>query len=194
MAELKKCGREKDSKQTKPRLGDILDNRGKLTRQLRDANIGSSDKIDWTEVKRLVTLGADPNGLIGLHTPLLIHAANEGNVEVCKFLLDNGADANFQMKHNGQTPLMFAACRIHGNVACAIFDMLFEHGADISLRDSNGKDAIQWVAETRKLVAGSYMNRKERNGLLYLVDIVISKMLAERSDTFFQEFRECIKR
>jgi ankyrin repeat protein len=190
MAELKRGGKGKIS--SKPRLGDILDNRGKLTRQLKDARIGSSDKIDWTEVKRLVSLGADPNGLIGLYTPLLIHAANEGNVEMCKFLLENGADANFQMKHNGQTPLMFAACRIHGNVACAIFDMLFEHGADISLRDSNGKNAIQWAAETRKLVAGSYMNRKERNGLLYLVDIVISKMLLERSDEFMLSFRECV--
>lgn len=188
MAELKQGGKERANvkQRTKPRLGDLVEDKAILTRRLRDAKVGSSDIIDWAKVKRLVSSGADPNGLIGPHTPLLIHAANEGNVGMCRFLLKMGADANFQRKDDGQTPLMFAACRIHGNTACAIFDMLFEHGADIFLRDSNGKDAIMWVAETRKLVAGSYMNRTERNALHYLVGIMLGK-------AFMREFWECVK-
>jgi ankyrin repeat protein len=192
MAERLK-GAQQDKAQPKPRLGDIVENRGNLTHQLKSATLRGSNKIDWAEVRYLVSLGADPNGLIGLHTPLLIHAANEGNIEMCRFLLEKGADANFQMKHNGQTALMFAACRIHGNVACAIFDALIEHGADISLRDSNGKNAIIWAAETRKLVAGSYMNRTERNGLYYLAVIVLEKMLMEKSGDFRWFFGYCIK-
>jgi len=189
MAELKQGGKEKDSKRPNPRLGDIIEYDEELTRQLRrhiESATGCPNIIDWEEIKKLILLGADPNGLLGADSPPLIHAIEEGNIEACKFLLDNGADANFQMAHNGQTPLIFAACKIHGNVACAIFDMLFEHGADVSLRDSNGKDAIMWVAETRKLVAGSHMNRTERNALDYLVEIMLGK-------AFMRAFKECIK-
>jgi ankyrin repeat protein len=186
MAELKQGGKERNTSQPKPRLGDIFEYKGKLTRQLKSVKIGCVTNANWAEVKRLVSLGADPNAMIDRYMSLLMHAVSEGKVEMCRFLLEKGADADFQMKHNGQTALMFAACRIHGDTACAIFDMLFEHGADISLRDSNGKDAIMWVAETRKLVAGSYMNRTERNALHYLVEIMLGK-------AFMREFKECIK-
>jgi ankyrin repeat protein len=202
MAELKQGGKEKDSKQPKPRLGDIFEYNEELTRQLRrqiKSVTGCPNIINWEEIKRLILLGADPNGLLGAYTPPLIHAIQEGNIGVCRFLVDNGADANFQMEHNGQTALMFAATKIHRNVGYSICELLILDGADILTRDKEGKNAIWYAADARNLIKGtvlaavSYSEGGENDVLRYLIEAMLTKMLMERISTFMWNFRECVK-
>gem|GEM_PF-2193153 len=203
MAELKQGGKEKDSKRPNPRLGDIVENiaidRAVLTCRLKSATIGCSNNIDWVEVKRLVSLGADPNAIIGLHTPLLIHAIAENEMEMCRFLLDNGANANFQNERNGQTPLMFAATKMHRNVGYSICELLIENGADILTRDKEGKNAIWYAADARNLVKGtvlaavSYSEGGENDVLRYLIEAMLEKIVMERVSTFMWNFGECVK-
>lgn len=68
----------------------------------------------------------------------LHHAANIGNSDAVKALLDNGADAN-QVNHNGVTALHCASW--HGHTS--IVQLLCEAGANIHLTEPNGSTALQ---------------------------------------------------
>ncbi len=71
----------------------------------------------------LCSLGANVNAE-GLDTPLYIAAA-EGNFEIVKLLVDNGADVNYSNKF-GTTPYKIAKCFDQNEIA----DYLLEHGAN----------------------------------------------------------------
>jgi hypothetical protein len=179
MAELKQGGKGENSIQPKPRLGDILD-RDELTRQFRkhiEGATGCPNIINWEEIKRLILLGADPNGLLGAVTPPLFHAADKGLDHICQFLLENGADPNFQTDFIKKTALMIAASWNYTNIC----KMLVEHGADICIKDNEGNDAV-WYAKLPK----------ENDALRYLSEVMLRKMLMERSDAFLLEFNKCI--
>jgi hypothetical protein len=178
MAERLENGKP-DKAQPKPRLGDILD-RDELTRQFRnhiEGATGMPNIINWDAIKELILLGADPNGLLGAETPPLHHAADKGLDSICQFLLENGANPNFQTEFIKNTALMIAASWNWTNIC----KMLVEHGANICITDYEGKNAI-WYAKLSK----------ENDALRYLVEVALRKMLMEMSDVFLQEFRQCI--
>ena len=64
-------------------------------------------------------------------------AARKGNLEICKILVDNGADVN-SSDNEGWTPLMRAA--ISENVD--LIKLLINSGADIKKANSNGETSI----------------------------------------------------
>src|SRR5437867_12012443 len=57
-------------------------------------------------------------------TTALLYAAQKGNPEVVKILLDHGADVNAKETLSGMTPVMFAAFKGH----TTIVRMLLERG------------------------------------------------------------------
>lgn len=97
----------------------------------------------------LLSNGADPNikdnhGNTALY--LLIDAynfyQNSSCINTINILLDNGANINLQNNY-GNTPLIIA-CKIGEK---DIVDLLIKRGADITIQDNGGIDALQTVVQ-----------------------------------------------
>lgn len=81
--------------------------------------------ISIKKAERICTDEHDP--------PVLIEAVKNGNVEIVKILMENGADVN--IKHsNGTTPLIEAA----GDGSVEIIKILIENGASVNAIRSDG--------------------------------------------------------
>ncbi|XP_053209211.1 ankyrin repeat and MYND domain-containing protein 2-like [Panonychus citri] len=98
----------------------------------------------------------DENGM-----SFLCQAAFKGNVEICKLLIQNGADVNCTRHVHGYTALMFAAIGGHLKVV----GILLEAGADINHVNSVGRTATQMAAFVGQHEAvtmiNSYVPREE---------------------------------
>jgi len=91
---------------------------------------------------------------------------HEAALEVMKFLLDQGINANFTDKLN-QTALYFSARE--GNTPC--IELLISHGCNVNHRDQNGQTALYYSAReghyesTKRLIeAGTDINNEDNNG------------------------------
>ena len=75
-------------------------------------------------VKWQVERGADVNAPNTYGTPLFVHAGR-GNYEICRYLIENGADVSAE-DYEGKTPLFNAADKGHADIV----RLLLESGAD----------------------------------------------------------------
>jgi len=113
------------------------------------------------------TINLHLQGYSALHYAVIMN-----QVELVEMLLSLGADVNLQGV-NGKTPLM--ACASAGMLSdsdsCAISTILIQHGADSSVKSSNGETAAEiakiynkgiirflrtWVAERRACCSGAW--------------------------------------
>ena len=75
-------------------------------------------------------------------------AAEEGQLEILRFLIENGADVNSQDKYEKSTPLILAARE--GHLAC--LELLIASGANLHVRErrsnygDSGRNAFHWAA------------------------------------------------
>ncbi|KAJ3278534.1 Ankyrin repeat domain-containing protein 39 [Borealophlyctis nickersoniae] len=94
----------------------------------------------------------DTVGYTALH-----YASRQGHQDVCKALMDAGADPNARTKGLQTTPLHRAALADH----VAIISMLLKNRADPTLRDSDGRTALDLVKgdEARKLLETALAGR-----------------------------------
>jgi ankyrin repeat protein len=76
------------------------------------------------------THGADMHVIVARRNTLLHEAADRGNIEICRALLERGLEVDAK-NENDNTPLHFAA--LHGHTD--ICRLLIEHGADITARN-----------------------------------------------------------
>lgn len=84
-------------------------------------------------------------------TPLM-SAANNGNLEAVRLLLDKGADVNTKGK-NGETALLWAAKGWLGTWRKThepIIEYLVDKGADVNARDKDGETAFSLVMQHKK--------------------------------------------
>ncbi len=100
---------------------------------------GYVEKTDLKGIKHLINeYGAD------CYDPdkrtFLIKASSKGNVDVLNFMIENGADVNFQDRI-GYSALHFSA----QNKFPEITTILIDNGADIDIKDSYGNPPI-WTA------------------------------------------------
>lgn len=72
----------------------------------------------------------------------LQHACHFGDIDLAKFLLDNGADVNFANRKDGYTPLMFAAISSKAEVV----KLLLERGVDTTVENCVHRTAAQMAA------------------------------------------------
>src|SRR5690606_13155553 len=82
---------------------------------------------DPAKVWLLLEAGADPNASLHSGESLLMWAADAGETQAVKLLLDHGAVVDTRDPGFGQTALMFAARAGHE----AIVALLLEHGAEV---------------------------------------------------------------
>jgi ankyrin repeat protein len=76
-----------------------------------------------------------------IQSDALCHASAAGNVPLVELLLEKGADVNESSANDDQyeaTPLILASANGHGDVV----KLLLSKGADLSLKDSEGKTAL----------------------------------------------------
>lgn len=117
--------------------------------------ISAVGKNSFEEVKQLlnehdVNVNCyDENGMSALQ-----HAAYKGNYDICKFLIERGADANSNEHVNGYTALMFAALGGYKNVV----NLLLEAGANVTSVNSVGRNAAQMAAFVGQHAAVSIIN------------------------------------
>jgi ankyrin repeat protein len=79
------------------------------------------------------------NGMV----PSLIVAAQQLDLDVVKCLVETGANINhLTLKIQMGTALMRAA----SNRAWHVVSFLLDHGADLDLKDSEGRTALNWAA------------------------------------------------
>lgn len=97
---------------------------------------------DIENVKDILSKGGDPNVTNFLGMTALNAAAGDGNIEIVKLLLDNGADINGVDLMLGWTPLMSAANDGHNEIV----KLLIKRGADIDIQDTGGYTALIYAA------------------------------------------------
>lgn len=116
-----------------------------------DVNLPNS--IGWTPLRYAVTWGN-------------VQRRKLGNIEITKYLLQNGANPN--LGHEGDTPLFYAA-------SAEIAQVLIENGALVNKRDDNGNTPLFYTSEievTQVLIAAgadiNAVNHENRNVLFHL--------------------------
>lgn len=102
---------------------------------------------DLNGTNALISMGANVNqiqagalsGMLPSGTALHV-AAYVGRIEICKSLLEAGADVNAK-NQKGATPLLVGLSR--GTPACV--PTLLAHGADVNARDMQGRTALMFL-------------------------------------------------
>jgi ankyrin repeat protein len=99
------------------------------------------ENLETTKI--LVEHGADVNMVIGSGASLH-HAACIDYENIVEYLLNNGADVN-KVNKSGLTPLHITAIHIHYGTKYKSMKLLIKHGADLSIRDRDGKRPIDYA-------------------------------------------------
>jgi hypothetical protein len=89
-------------------------------------------------VNMLLDKGADVNALGFENETALLRSIGRRNQNVVMELLKKGADVNAADSNNGTTPLMIAADALDINLT----RMLIDYGADRTIRNRKGQDAL----------------------------------------------------
>ncbi len=95
---------------------------------------------DWEIVRFLFEHGADPLSRDNEGKSLL-HFPKDLTEEMAQKLLDAGVDINGQDQY-GMTPLMYMAIAEFATID----DWLYQHGADVTITDSSGRNACDWAS------------------------------------------------
>ncbi|MBS1839941.1 MAG: ankyrin repeat domain-containing protein, partial [Acidobacteria bacterium] len=101
------------------------------------------------EINAVSTNGSGYTALTG--------AVASGHTEVAKWLLENGANANYSYS-NGYTPLLTAAANGH----LEILKALLAHGADPHAKTTDGKNALAYAIERKHANVEEFLRQ---NGL-----------------------------
>ena len=95
-------------------------------------------------IKKLIESGADVNLATYGGNTAIQEAALQGNVEIAKILIDNGADIHAVNKWN-ETPLFICGLK---NGSAELAQLLIDRGADISASDIDGNTVLDMAKQT----------------------------------------------
>lgn len=98
---------------------------------------------EYKKAQYLLQKAADPNIPNKLGVTPLGFAAMYGKKDLCKLLLDYGADPNYQTPECRTTPLIKASQHGHGDVV----KLLIDNNAKIELSDRDNKNAIEYAIQ-----------------------------------------------
>uniref|UniRef100_A0A0G4I6K2 Uncharacterized protein n=1 Tax=Chromera velia CCMP2878 TaxID=1169474 RepID=A0A0G4I6K2_9ALVE len=112
----------------------------------------------WESVRLLLSAGANPNSQNSDGFSSLLYAAEALHMEMVECLLYHGADPNLVEESEGQS-VLFTVVKKGGLVR--LVDLLIKSGADLTLRDKQGRTALDF-AEERGNVRVADRIREER--------------------------------
>lgn len=108
-------------------------------------------RADMNLVKTLLDRGADPNKPDDRGSLPLVEAVvdSDADPEIVKLMIDKGAEVNKQETENNAHALIFIAQNksVSSGTRRQIVEMLLAKGADRSIKDSEGKTALDWAKE-----------------------------------------------
>ena len=110
------------------------------------------DDIPFDLLPRDVSDAATVDGLTALH-----YAAQNGSLDIIKFLVEHGADISAQDYEQSRSVIHFAA--ENGDIECIKY--LTEHGADLQDKDANGATAFHYAVMANNLEAVKYFVTKK---------------------------------
>lgn len=124
---------------------------------------------DLAAVKQLVQAGADVNYFTPKEDSPLLVAIDTMNVELIKFLLDQGADPNPDPQKGYTLPLNLAvdiAVQAFLNeeadsISNETVELLIRYGADYTKKSKNGRNAVE-MARNYNNVASTYFDSLSR--------------------------------
>ena len=108
----------------------------------KEPMITDLDHIPFDLLPRDTGDAANLDGMTALH-----FAAQNGNTEIVKYLVENGADIKAQDSRLSRSPIHFAA--ENGNLDCVKY--LAEKDADLQDQDSHGATALHYAAKSNNL-------------------------------------------
>ncbi|XP_069576772.1 ankyrin repeat and MYND domain-containing protein 2-like isoform X2 [Brachyistius frenatus] len=120
---------------TAPQRGDLSGPERKILQVIATGDVQEAAQLLNSQQVRVNCL--DENGM----TPLM-HAAYKGRADMCRLLLQHGADVNCNQHEYGYTALMFAG--LSGKTD--ITSMMLDAGAETDLVNSVGRTAAQMAA------------------------------------------------
>lgn len=97
----------------------------------------------------LLSMGADVNAIgYGAYT-ILMSAANQGDPEIVKILLDHGADPDLASPVTAETPLHAAAAKgfIKGALEC--MELILKAGANPNVKAKSNVETITYYRDTK---------------------------------------------
>uniref|UniRef100_A0A4W3HEH2 Ankyrin repeat and MYND domain containing 2b n=1 Tax=Callorhinchus milii TaxID=7868 RepID=A0A4W3HEH2_CALMI len=118
-----------------PKKGDLTAEEKELLQVISEGNVQEAGRLLGSTNVRVNCL--DQHGM----TPLM-HAAYKGKAEMCKLLLQHGADVNCNEHEHGYTALMFAGLSGSKDIT----RMMLEAGAETDVVNSVGRTAAQMAA------------------------------------------------
>ncbi|KAG7501013.1 ankyrin repeat and MYND domain-containing protein 2-like [Solea senegalensis] len=118
-----------------PQKGDLSESERKILQLIDAGDVKEVDRLLASNAVRVNCL--DEYGM----TPLM-HAAYKGKEDMCRLLLQHGADVNCNQHEYGYTALMFAG--LSGKTT--ITSMMLEAGAETDVVNSVGRTAAQMAA------------------------------------------------
>ncbi|KAJ7985394.1 hypothetical protein DPEC_G00351600 [Dallia pectoralis] len=118
-----------------PKKGDLSSTEKELFQVIAAGNVQEASRLLGCRDVRVNCL--DENGM----TPLM-HAAYKGKADMCKLLLQHGADVNCNEHEHGYTALMFAGLSGKTDITW----MMLDAGAETDLVNSVGRTASQMAA------------------------------------------------
>ncbi|XP_068616397.1 ankyrin repeat and MYND domain-containing protein 2a isoform X2 [Brachionichthys hirsutus] len=118
-----------------PKKGDMSSSEKELFEVISTGNVHEASRLLGCKDVRVNCL--DENGM----TPLM-HAAYKGKAEMCRLLLQHGADVNCNQHEHGYTALMFAGLSGKTDIAW----MMLDAGAETDAVNSVGRTAAQMAA------------------------------------------------
>ena len=98
--------------------------------------------------------GADVNEQVNGYIPIIM-AAESGRIEICRFLIQHGANINAANLY-GDIALTRAVNNMHLNV----LSLLFDNGAEVEYRASNGKTLLHQAAENDRVPLCEFLLQK----------------------------------
>jgi cytohesin len=94
----------------------------------------------------LLSAGADPNARDNEGNTPAHHAASEGNPDILRLLLNQGADPNDSVGFNRRTLLHLAAAQHPLTRSVRVIELLLESGADVNKADRTGETPLHVAA------------------------------------------------
>jgi ankyrin repeat protein len=198
---------EKEQKELNDRLfAAIWDYKKLLTDEMQIETHIVARYTSRSRIRRLLRLGADVDAKdSGGETPLT-RAAWKGDMDICKILIENGANLEAKDAYWGDTALMLAAR--NGNQYLVKY--LVSRGADVNARNNNGETPLvlavggsttkEWKTVRVLLQSGAnqlgaaFMHARFdvaellKNAMMNQLENVIGK---ESFALFMRSFREC---